>query len=201
MSDSPASTRWAQAGDAVRSYGETFARLVESGQDVVGEARLADALAPRGARILDVGSGMGRIAAALAERGHEVTAIEPDAELVAQSRRTYLELDVEETDVLAFDTEERFDLVVLVGNVMVYLAEGTERAVLSKVRSLLAPGGRALIGFHLTGGPSTARVYPVAEFVADVEASGLVVEHRFGTYELHPANEEYAVWVLSPVAR
>lgn len=201
MRDSPAPTRWAQAGDAVRSYAETFARLVDSGQDVEGEARLADALAPRAARILDVGSGMGRIAAALAARGHEVTAIEPDAELVAQSRRTYPELDVEETDVLAFDTEERFDLVVLVGNVMVYLAQGTEQAVLSKVRSLLAPGGRALIGFHLTGGPSTARVYPAAEFAADVEASGLVVEHRFGTYELHPANEEYAVWVLSPAAR
>lgn len=197
MSDGPAPTRWAQAGDQVRFYAETFARLVETEQDVEGEARLADALAPRGARILDVGSGMGRIAAALLARGHRVTAIEPDPALVDQSRRTYPELPVTQADVLAFDTEDRFDLVVLVGNVMVYLAEGTERDVLVKVRSLLAPGGRALMGFHLAGGPLTARRYPVAEFLDDVAAAGLVVDQRFGSYELHPANDEYAVWVLS----
>ena len=38
----------------------------------------------------------------------------------------------------------RFDVVVVVGNVMVYLGEGTEVAVLARVRDLLAPGGRAL---------------------------------------------------------
>lgn len=197
MDEGPAPTRWAQAGEQVRFYGETFARLVETEQDVEGEARLADALAPRGARILDVGSGMGRIAASLLARGHRVTAIEPDPALVDQSRRTYPELPVLEADVLAFDTEDRFDLVVLVGNVMVYLAEGTERDVLAKVRSLLAPGGRALMGFHLAGGPPTARRYPVAEFLADVASAGLVVDQRFGSYELHPAGDEYAVWVLS----
>lgn len=190
-------TRWARAGASVRFYGETFARLVESGEDVEGEARLADALTPRGARILDVGSGMGRIAAALSARGHSVTAIEPDPALVEQSRRTYPQLEVSEADVLVFETDARFDLVVLVGNVMVYLADGTEREVLTKVRSLLAPRGRALIGFHLSGGPATARAYPVEEFHDDVAAAGLVVDHRFGSYELHPAGEEYAVWVLS----
>lgn len=196
-SRSPEPTRWARAGASVRFYGETFARLVESGEDVEGEARLADALTPRGARILDVGSGMGRIAAALSARGHSVTAIEPDPALVEQSRRTYPQLEVSEADVLVFETDARFDLVVLVGNVMVYLADGTEREVLTKVRSLLAPRGRALIGFHLSGGPATARAYPVEEFHDDVAAAGLVVDHRFGSYELHPAGEEYAVWVLS----
>jgi hypothetical protein len=54
-----------------------------------------------------------------------------------------------------------------------------------------------LVGFHLVGGPEHARRYAPEEFVADVEASGLRVDARFGSYELHPANEEYAVWVLS----
>ena len=57
-------TRWEIAGEGNRGYGAKFGRLVADGVDVDGEARLADALVGRGARILDVGSGMGRVAAA-----------------------------------------------------------------------------------------------------------------------------------------
>ncbi|MDN4162631.1 class I SAM-dependent methyltransferase [Nocardioides abyssi] len=199
MAEAPPPTRWALAGPMRGGYGENFARLVASGADVDGEARLADALLPRGARVLDVGSGMGRVAAALVARGHDVTAVEPDAELVAQSRRTYPDLAVVEADVLAVSPDDvgTFDLVVCVGNVLVFLAEGTERRVLAHLRSLLAPGGRVLAGFHLRGGPAAARRYPPEELVADAGAAGLRVDLRAGSYELHPANEEYAVWLLS----
>jgi SAM-dependent methyltransferase len=192
-------TRWELAGEANRGYGEHFAELVDSGADIEGEARLADALAPRGARILDVGSGMGRTAAALAARGHEVVATEPDAALRDQSRRTYPDLDPLPHEALALDPAEvgAFDLVVAVGNVMIFLGEGTEWAVLSRFGELLSPGGRVLAGFHLQGVKNGSRTYPAAEFVADVEAAGLVVDHRFGSYELHPPADDYAVWVLS----
>jgi SAM-dependent methyltransferase len=197
-------TRWELAGpQAAQGFGAKFAQLVDSGQDVDGEARLADALLPRGGTVLDVGSGMGRVSAALTRRGHRVVAVEPDPALVAQSRRTYPEVDVLHSDVLGLDDAllgERpgaFDLVVVVGNVMVFLAEDTERQVLSLLRARLAPGGRLLVGFHLRGAPAHARSYPAEEFVADVEAAGLRVDARFGSYELHPAAEEYAVWVLA----
>ena len=203
MSDAPP-TRWAVGGAANDGYGRRFAELVTAGEDVDGEARLADALAPRSARVLDVGSGMGRVAAALQRRGHRVVAVEPDHALVEQSRRTYPDVEVIEDDVLGLSASglaaagrpAEFDLMVVVGNVMVFLAEGTERLVLRKLRDLLAPGGRILVGFHLSGGPTTSRHYPADEFVADVEASGLRVELRAGTYELHPPDDEYAVWVL-----
>ena len=198
-------TRWAAAGPANDGYARTFARLVETGEDVEGEARLADALLPRRGRVLDAGSGMGRTAAALAARGHRVVAVEPDGSLVARSRRTYPDLDVIEADVLEVTPEllaargapDAFDLVVLVGNVMVFVAEETERQVLARVAGLLAPGGRVLVGFHLTGGPSTARAYDPAEFVADAATAGLGVDLRLGSYELHPPDDAYAVWLLS----
>jgi len=198
-------TRWAAGGAANHGYAQRFARFVETGEDVDGEARLADTLLPRAGRVLDVGSGMGRVSAALRARGHQVVGVEPDPALVAQSRRTYPGLDVIESDVLALSTEVlqahgspgEFDLVVLVGNVMVFVAEDTERTVLSRVRGLLAPGGRALIGFHLQDGPATAHRYPPEEFVADAATAGLRVAHRFGSYELHPPDDEYAVWVLA----
>ena len=81
-------TRWELAGPANRGYGETFAQRVAEGADVDGEARLLDAMAPRRARILDIGSGMGRVAAALQARGHHVVATEPDPALRAQSLAT-----------------------------------------------------------------------------------------------------------------
>lgn len=193
-------TRWQLAGGGSGGYATTFDRLVREGADVEGEARLADAMSPRGARILDAGSGMGRTAAALAARGHRVTALEPDAALVAQSRRTYPDLPVVMLDLLEATPERlgaTYDLVVCVGNVLVFLAEGTEVAALRRIRALLAPGGRVLVGFHLQGAPPAARRYAPQEFQADVAAAGLVVDQRFGSYELHPANDEYAVWLLS----
>lgn len=198
-------TRWARGGAANDGYGRRFAELVDSGSDLDGEARLADSLVGRGARILDAGAGMGRVGAALQQRGHRVAAVEPDAALVAQSRRTYPDLDVLEADILALTPgllaghglPTEFDLVVCVGNVMIYLAEGTEREVLGRLRGLLGPGGRMLVGFHPVGGPTTSRSYPPAEFVADAEAAGLRVDLRAGSYQLHPPEEAYAVWVLS----
>ena len=192
-------TRWERAGAGNRGYAETFAQRLADGVDVDGEARLADALAPRGARILDIGSGMGRVAAALQARGHHVVATEPDPALREQSRDTFPDLDVLPHQALGLDPADvgTFDLVLLVGNVMIYLGEGTEQAVLARVRALLAPTGRALVGFHLTGVKSGSRTYAPDEFLADVAAAGLRVEQRFGSYELHPPDEAYGVWVLS----
>jgi SAM-dependent methyltransferase len=198
-------TRWELGGPANDGYGRKFAELVAAGEDVDGEARLADTLLPRRGRVLDIGSGMGRVAAALSARGHRVVAVEPHAALAEQSRRTYPDLEVLPLDARALDPDAlaghgsptSYDLAVLVGNVMVFLAEGTEREVLARVRGLLAPGGRALVGFHLRGGPPTARTYPAEEFVADVAASGLRVDLRAGSYELHPPDDGYGVWVLS----
>ncbi|WP_210504316.1 class I SAM-dependent methyltransferase [Nocardioides xinjiangensis] len=196
-------TRWELAGEDNRGYGRHFADVVARGVDVDGEARLADALVPRGARVLDVGSGMGRVAAALQARGHDVVATEPDAALREQSRATYPDLEVLPHEALALDPHEvgAFDLVVLVGNVMIYLGEGTERQVLGRVRELLAPSGRVLVGFHLTAVMSGSRTYPAEEFVQNATSAGLRVVHRFGSYELHEPDEAYAVWVLERARR
>ncbi len=192
-------TRWERAGDDNRGYAETFAQRLADGVDVDGEARLADALAPRGARILDIGSGMGRVAAALQARGHRVVATEPDPALREQSRATFPDLDVLPHQALGLDPADvgTFDLVLVVGNVMIYLGEDTEQAVLARVRDLLAPTGRALVGFHFTGVKAGSRTYPAEEFLTDVAAAGLEVQQRFGSYELHGPDDDYGVWILS----
>jgi hypothetical protein len=127
-----------------------------------------------------------------------------DAELVEQSRRSYPQLDVVPLTALQVDAARlarlghptTYDLVVVVGNVMVFLAEDTERATLARLRDLLAPGGRILCGFELVATKSNARSYSPEDFVIDAESAGLRVLLRAGTYELHPPADDYAVWLL-----
>ena len=91
------------------------------------------------------------------------------------------------------------------GNVISFVAEGTEVAVLTRLRELLAPDGRILVGFHLEGGPATARKVTPEQFATEVTSAGLVVDHRFGGYDLRPVDDQYAVWILRrptpPVSR
>ncbi len=205
-------TRWEQARAQERAegrggYGAHFAQLIADGADVEGEARLADVLVGRGATILDAGSGMGRVGAALVRRGHRVVGVDFDSEIIEQSRATFPELPVVSSRLDHLTPEllsgaglpTSFDLVVCVGNVMILLAPETERTVLGVLASLLAPEGRLLVGFALSGAPAvTSRAYPAAEFVEDCAAVGLEVESRFASYDLQRFTEAstYAVHVL-----
>lgn len=196
-------TRW-ELGDN-GGFAVHFTELIGSGADIEGEARLADAMLRRGATVLDAGAGFGRIGAALQARGHRVVAAEKDADLVAMAAEHYPDLPMIETDILALTPEllaeagqpTAFDLVLLVGNVLVLLAPDTERRALATLAALLADGGRILVGFHPVRAHGNARDYPIDEFVADVEAVGLRVQHRFGSYELASPSEDYAVAVLT----
>lgn len=206
MSEPPLS-RWAKIGARNSGYAREFAEKVESGDDIDGEARLADVLVERGARILDAGSGMGRVAAYLHQQGHRVVGTEPDAALVEQSRRTYPDIVVLPHDILgltptelaAADAPTAFDLIVCVGNVITFVAEGTEVAVLRHLGELLADDGRILVGFHLQGGPETARHVSIEQFATEVADAGLAVEHHFGGYDLRPVDDLYAVWILRAI--
>lgn len=202
MNDLP-QTRW-ESGETT-GYLERFSKLIDEGADIVGEARLADALAKRGSTILDAGAGIGRIGAELQRRGHTVVAAEKDESLVADAGHRYPDLPMVSTDLLALTPDllrgmnlpSSFDLIVLVGNVIVLLAPETEQRLLAGLRGLLAPGGRILVGFHPIDGHGSARSYPFDEFAADAAAVGLAVQNRFGTYELDPPAEDYVVAILA----
>ena len=204
MSDEIPPNRWERLIGPQSRYAEVFEDLIARGEDIDGEARLVDALAPRQSRVLDAGAGVGRVAAALALRGHDVTAVEKDPDLIARSRRLFPDVPVVEADILelspAFLDEQgrpsSYDVIVVVGNVMVYLAEGTETRALRTLHDLLAPEGRMLVGFNPEKGPPHSRDYPRADFRAHAAAAGLTVEHEFRSYDLRPAGGDYVVAVL-----
>ena len=95
--------------------------------------------------VLDMGCGTGRLAVALAERGHRVTGADPSPGMlmVARSRTgtervTWVDSSA---DNLALST--RFDLIIMTGHAFqVLLSDETIRASLRALRRHLAPRGR-----------------------------------------------------------
>ncbi|SCG64910.1 class I SAM-dependent methyltransferase [Micromonospora humi] len=192
-------TRWVTDTKPGHSqwYVDRFRRLAAEGADLAGEARLVDALVPPGARILDAGCGTGRVAGALAARGHTLVGVDADPTLVEAARADhpgprFLVADLAELDLPAHGEPEPFDAAVVAGNVMTFVAPGTERAVLARVAAHVRPDGLVVVGF------GTDRGYPVAELDADAVAAGLRLEHRFATWDLRPWHDgaEFAVTVL-----
>ena len=172
VAENPGHSRW---------YINRFRTMAQRGEDVVGEARLVDAMVPRGARILDAGCGAGRLSGYLHGAGHRVVGVDVDPELVRAAREDHPGPDYRNADLAALsgmDLGEPFDVVLCAGNVVTFLAESTRRDVLRGFRAHLAPGGRAVVGF------GSGRGYSVDEFLDDAAASGLTLQLALAGWDL-----------------
>ncbi|MGC5022558.1 class I SAM-dependent methyltransferase [Micromonospora sp. DT47] len=197
-------TRWTTETGPGHSqwYIDRFRKLAAEGADLAGEARLVDAMVPPGSRILDAGCGTGRVGAALAARGHRVVGVDADPALVEAARADHpgplwLVGDLAELDLAAAGEPEPFDAAVVAGNVMAFVAPGTERDVLARIGAHLTPDGVVLVGF------GTDRGYRIEDFDADAVSAGLRPEQRFATWDLRPWRDDadFAVSVLRRPAR
>lgn len=181
-------------------YIDRFRKLADEGTDLVGEARLVDAMLPRNSRVLDAGCGQGRVGGHLAAMGHEVLGVDLDPVLVEAARRnhpaaTWLVGDLAELDLPAHGIAEGFDVIVCAGNVLTFVAVDTRREVLRRMGIHLRPGGRVVTGF------GAGRGYGFEEYLADAEASGLVPDLMLATWDLRPYSTggDFLVAVLRPV--
>jgi len=182
------------------AYVQRFRTLAEQGMDLVGEARLVDAVLARGSRVLDAGCGPGRVGAHLHEAGHEVVGVDGDPVLIAAADEDHpgprwLVGDLAELDLPAQGIAEPFDAIVCAGNVMAFLAVSTRREVLRRMRAHIAPEGRAAIGF------GAGRGYEFEDFLADARAVGWAEDLLLSTWDLRPftPDADFLVAVLRPV--
>jgi len=147
--------------------------------------------------ILDMGSGTGRLAVALAQRGHRVTGADPSAGMmrVARGRAGSEHVTWVDSDAKSLAIATRFDLIVMTGNVFqVFLEDEDIRAVLRTLCRHLAPRGR--LAFETRNPlPEEWRSWTPAltREVIDVPGVGAVEVHYdiaeadgpFVTYETH----------------
>jgi len=179
-------------------YIQRFRDLADQGHDLVGEARLIDAMVPRGARVLDAGCGPGRVGGHLHEVGHVVVGVDVDPVLIAAAEHdhpgpTWLVGDLAALDLPARGIPGDFDAIVCAGNVITFVAPETRGAVLAGFARHLAPDGRAVVGF------GAGRDYAFTNFLTDAKANGLKVDILLSTWDLRPftENSDFLVAVMS----
>ena len=188
------STRWVTEHGAGHSqwYIDRFRRMAAEGTDLGGEARFLDAMLVPGSRVLDAGGGSGRVAAELASRGPAVVGVDADDQLVDAARTAHPGPTWVCADLAELDLAEAFDAALCVGNVMAFVAAGTEGVVLERIAAHVRADGVVVVGC------GTDRGYPLTDFDTHATDAGLELEHRFATFDLRPWQDDaaFAVSVL-----
>jgi SAM-dependent methyltransferase len=188
-------TSWTEVTDRNPDHSRNYIARWESfeaqGRDINGEARLIDALASDGDRILDAGAGTGRLAGYLAARNAatgntgrnlQLTGVDIDPALVDYARGRYPGVDWHTGD-LSVDAEVPagpFDLIVSAGNVLAFIPDPAHRAALGVLKKRLAPGGRLVVGFGLDRGRDHTA------FSEDAAAVGLRISQEYSSWDLRP---------------
>jgi SAM-dependent methyltransferase len=188
---SDAASRWNAERTVQRGadYDERWARMAAAGRSVHGEADFVCRYEPD--TVLDAGCGTGRVAIELAARGVDVVGVDLDPAMLAEARAKAPGLTWIDGSIDTVDVGREFDVVVLAGNVMIFVQPGTEAAVVANLAGHLAPEGVLISGFQLGGG------YDLGRYDADCDAVGLTLVERFATWDGAPfvTGGNYAVSV------
>jgi len=184
-----------ERGDA---YDQRWEELAAAGTNIHGEANLVESLLRErgGHRVLDAGCGTGRVSIELAKRGYDVVGVDIDPTMLDTARRKAAEQRWVLGDLSRLALGEEFDLVMLAGNVVVFVGPGNEREVLHRMSEHLVPGGLLVAGFQL----GVSR-YLLADYDRDAAANHLELVDRYATWERAPYDGgDYAVSIHAKTA-
>jgi SAM-dependent methyltransferase len=176
---------WREVSPGGQAYADRFAKLEASGAQVHGEADLVEHLARDGARILDAGCGTGRVAIRLRHRGFAVDGVDVDADMLAVARAADPEITWYEQDLAALDLPDRYDLVLLAGNVVPLCPDPV--AAIGRIAKVLAPQALLVAGFGLDRAhlPTDANI-DLATYDQLCADTGLTLRHRWATWQRDP---------------
>ena len=174
-------------------YQARFDALAEAGQNVHGEVDFLLGLDPPPTSVLDAGCGTGRVAIELDQRGVEVVGTDVAPDMLRTARQRAPHLDWVEADLATLDLGRTFDVVVLAGNVLLFVAPGTQAEVVRRCGEHIGPSGVVVAGFSIRPGG-----YGTDDLDEHADAAGLIVAERWATWDRQPWHEggDYAVTVL-----
>ena len=194
---------WRHTGVSGSDYDTRIAALERAGQDIHGEADFVESFSP--ATVLDAGCGTGRVAIELARRGISVAGIDRDTDMLNTARGKAPQIDWYLEDLATFTIPDttgpdmidraqlrRFDVIVMAGNVMIFVDAGTEEAVIANMARHLSSGGRLISGFQLHPGGLA-----LASYDSFATRAGLELAERWSTWDRDTwtPNSDYAVSV------
>ena len=136
----------AARGENVHGEADAVTRLIE--RHVVDRV---GADGPRVCHVLDAGCGTGRLAVELERRGHIVTAIDLDPDMVDRARAKssairWLVGDLAKLDDV-IDADDGYDVIVMAGNILNFCAPGSQTAIVHNLVRHLAAGGLLVCGW------------------------------------------------------
>jgi SAM-dependent methyltransferase len=174
--------RWQQSGvPRGAAYDRRFEDLAASGMDMHGEAALVDSYGP--GSVLDAGCGTGRVAIELSRLGHRVVGTDVDEAMLEAARAKAPELDWVQGDLAdpGLDFGQAFDVVVMAGNVLIFVPSGSEEGVIANAARWLRRGGLLVTGYSLQPGG-----FDPGRHDALARRAGLVLQDRWSTWDRHP---------------
>lgn len=177
-------SRWSARDDVPRGddYDARWTALEAAGESVHGEADLISSYRP--SSVLDAGCGTGRVAIELARRGVDVVGVDLDPGMLDGARSKAPDLDWVLGDLVDVEIAEpdgtvrTFDVVAMPGNVMIFVAPGTEAAVVGNLARHLRDEGHLIAGFQLTSEGLGVEAYDSA-----CAAAGLELQDRWATWD------------------
>jgi SAM-dependent methyltransferase len=174
-------------------YDRRFEDLAAAGMDMHGEADLVASYAPKS--VLDAGCGTGRVAIELNRRGHAVVGVDLDDRMLEAARAKAPDLIWIHADLTdpGLDLDgQTFDVVVMAGNVLIFVPPGSEEQVIENAARWLRPGGHLITGYSLEPDGFGPRHHDVL-----AARAGLVLQDRWSTWDKHPSTpgDQYAVAV------
>ena len=184
-----------------RNYAAKMRHLVLSGIDMEVEARFVDMISVRGARILDVGCGIGTAVAALRSRGHAAYGIDPTPTVLDVAVELYEPswfralgaVGIAPSQLARQGLPGSYDVILMSGNVPAFLSGDELEEVFGHVAALLNPGGTLVVGTTtaVRGGPGDQD--------RAVASAGLELAQRYADWHLGPlsADSPWSVSVFS----
>jgi len=162
-------------GSNAGSYDAKWKRMAAAGQNPHGEADFVQRYHPQS--VLDAGCGTGRVAIELAARGLDVAGSDINADMLAQARANAPEISWTESDLAELQLGRVFDVVVMAGNIILFVNPGTEAACVAGAARHVGAGGKLIAGFSLGRGVSAD------DWDAWLVEGGLSKAQRFSSWD------------------
>lgn len=187
-------TAWNPSG-----YDEAWTQLAAAGKDLHGEVAFLERLHGRypdvTGPILDAGCGTGRVAIELARSGHQTEGTDIDADMLGHAQAKAPHIRWHLGNLATVDLARRFGVVMMAGNVILFVEAEDRPAAIANVARHVEPGGLVVAGFQLARGDG--RRVPVADWDAWTSSAGLDLLERWATWDDDPwvSTSDYVVSV------
>jgi SAM-dependent methyltransferase len=195
------------------TYDKAWTEMAAAGKDPHGEVAFVERLLARrglaeiarpsdsvpGLRMLDAGCGTGRVAVELDRRGYRVEGTDVDADMLGEASSKAPQLVWTKDDLARLALGREFDLIVLSGNVILFVEPGDRPLVAPSLRAHVPVGALVVQGMQLAR--TDGRRVPVEQLDEWMLGAGFVLSERWATWDedAWTAEADYAVSVHQAV--